>query len=268
LNRGAYHRPPADYARSRAFPPQAEDQIRQSLKPLLPPGARVVDIGAGTGRLTHLLLREGYAVLALDLSTSMLRYLLENRPCDPARLRLTVCDASDLPVQSSCFDAAFSVHVLHLLANWHAALEEAFRILAPGGVFLLGLTEHDPDDPSEQLAAKWRKLLRTYDPLAPRAPSYREGIGRWMESRGVTSRQVVAAKWIRSRAPAEHLERIHDRMFPFFREIPDEAFAQLYAQLLAWARSRFASLDRPYESSVKFVWRVFSLRAAGSPAPC
>jgi SAM-dependent methyltransferase len=268
VNRGAYHRPPADYARTRAFPPQAEAQIARSLRQAVPEGARVVDIGAGTGRLTHLLLGERFSVLALDLSAAMLAYLQENRPHNEAPLRLAVCDVTDLPARSGTFHAAVSVHVLHLVADWRTALSEALRVLVPGGVFLLGLTEHDPTDPAQQVALQWKEILRAHETQAPDSVFSEEEVDRRMDSHGASCRRVVAAEWWRWRSPAEQLQRIGERMYPRFRQIPDEAFAQMYAQLQEWSRLRFHPLEKPSESRVQFVWRVYRTPLSQTPDPC
>ena len=48
------------------------------------------------------------------------------------------CDVSDgLPFLSSCFDYVYSVRVLKYTKDIRAAIAEAYRVLKPGGKFLM-----------------------------------------------------------------------------------------------------------------------------------
>ena len=51
------------------YPPALADLLRGELG--LAPGAEVADVGSGTGKLTELLLREGYRVTAVEPNDEM-----------------------------------------------------------------------------------------------------------------------------------------------------------------------------------------------------
>jgi ubiquinone/menaquinone biosynthesis C-methylase UbiE len=75
----------------------------------LPPGARVLDLPAGTGRITELLRGAGYATIGADISAAMLAR---------GRLRglampLLAADAEQLPFADGSFDAVVSVRLMH-----------------------------------------------------------------------------------------------------------------------------------------------------------
>lgn len=104
------------------------------------PGAKVLEIGAGTGRYSIALAREGYQVEAVELVQHNLDILLHNAGDLPA-LTARQGDALDL----SCFaDNTFDVTLsfgpmyhLYETADVHRALEEAIRVTKPGGVVLV-----------------------------------------------------------------------------------------------------------------------------------
>lgn len=52
----------------------------------LPPGMRVLEIGAGTGQLTHALIEAGAAVTVIDVDADMVRILQSRSELDPARI--------------------------------------------------------------------------------------------------------------------------------------------------------------------------------------
>ncbi|MDZ7698408.1 MAG: class I SAM-dependent methyltransferase [Deltaproteobacteria bacterium] len=98
---------------------------------------KVLDHGAGTGNQTIELLKAGKEVVAIDVNESMLDVLREK--CRPFSQRLTVhtMDAHNLALGDKEFDAVTSMNVIYNLQNPIKAMEEAFRVLKNGGVFLL-----------------------------------------------------------------------------------------------------------------------------------
>ncbi len=92
-------------------------------------GRRVLDIGAGSGTATRLLVASGARVVPLDASREMLRTIAD--PVTPV-----VGDALALPVRSASFDAAVLGFVLNHLHHPDRALREAARVVRPGGWLL------------------------------------------------------------------------------------------------------------------------------------
>ena len=105
----------------------------------LQPGDRVLEIGAGTGRYSIALAREGHPVTAVELVESNLETLRANAG-DLANLEAFQADALDL---SRFRDDSFDVTLLfgpmyHLYdrADQDRALKEAIRVTRPGGTIL------------------------------------------------------------------------------------------------------------------------------------
>jgi len=263
VSAGAFHRSPEEYARSRAFAPEAEAQIRQSLAQLLPAGVRVADLGAGTGRVTHLLLRQGYPVVAYDLSRRMLTYLVERRPPSSAPLTSIEGDLLHLPFARRAFPAAVCVHVLHLLPDWRLGLSEALRVVEPGGILLLGWTDHVASDPRQRISLKWKELLSQRGLPRTNPLSIADEVVPWLQQRGLPCRAVTAARWTRERSPQDHLKQIEERLYPFFLDIPEPAFDEVFAELKSWAERNLAPLDRTAHTQASFVWQVVSVGQGG-----
>ncbi len=100
---------------------------------MLQPGARdVLDLGAGTGRLTDALVERGLAVSAVDPSASMLGVLAARHP--GVRAVSGAAEATGLP------DASFDAIVVAQAWHWvdaDAASAEAARLLRPGGTLAM-----------------------------------------------------------------------------------------------------------------------------------
>ena len=108
---------------------------RQAIRRLLPPrGARLLDIGAGFGRLADLY--AGYdEVVLLDYSQSQLEYA-RGRLGDE-RFLYVAADIYRLPLADAAVDATVMVRVLHHLADVPLALRQIARVTRGGGTFLL-----------------------------------------------------------------------------------------------------------------------------------
>ncbi|NLS94398.1 MAG: class I SAM-dependent methyltransferase [Planctomycetaceae bacterium] len=103
-------------------------------------GARILEIGTGTGHFARAAAKAGYCVTALDVSTAMLQYAEDRAKADGLTgLEFRHAGFLTLSAAPSTFDAAVSVAVLHHLPDlWKAvALANIHRALKPGGRFLL-----------------------------------------------------------------------------------------------------------------------------------
>ena len=89
---------------------------------------RVLELGAGTGKLTEVLVQLGHRVLATDPSAQLLRRLTARVPGTPAM----VAEAEHVPVASRSVDVVVAAQAFHWF-DPERALTEAIRVLTPGG---------------------------------------------------------------------------------------------------------------------------------------
>ena len=121
-------------------------------------GKTVADIGCGEGDLTLLLARFAKRVTAIDLSAQMLRVVQERSAEAGVGSRVTAekGDLEQLPQRTDSTDAVFVSQVLHHAARPGKALQEAARILKPGGqLILLDLARHEQEWVREEWADQW-----------------------------------------------------------------------------------------------------------------
>lgn len=113
------------------------DYVERHFRRLKRPVRSVAELGCGTGSLTRLLARRGYAMTAIDLSPDMLTVAEQKcRGLDVLFLcqdmsRLTLLEPADAVV--SCLD---SVNYVTRPAALRQTFRRVYRALAPGGLFL------------------------------------------------------------------------------------------------------------------------------------
>lgn len=108
---------------------------RLAMARLLPPGGtRLIEIGAGFGRLAKLY-RWYDRVVLLDYARSMLQEARERLRGDP-RFVFAAADLYNLPIADSAFDCAVTVRVLHHVADLPRAFAETARIIRPRGNYV------------------------------------------------------------------------------------------------------------------------------------
>jgi SAM-dependent methyltransferase len=121
----------ADYERSRpTYPADAVACIVGRAR--LGPGARVVDLAAGTGKLTRLLVPSGAEVLAVEPVDAMRDQLVAAVP----GVEAVPGTAEAIPVEDGWADAVTVAQAFHWFEP-DVALAEMRRVLKPGGCLVL-----------------------------------------------------------------------------------------------------------------------------------
>lgn len=96
------------------------------------PGERIMDLGCGTGYLTHLISQSGAEVSGIDNSAEMIIKAKNKYPGLPFR----VISAADFSFDNP-FDAIFSNAALHWVLEKEKAIDCMYRNLRPGGRLVL-----------------------------------------------------------------------------------------------------------------------------------
>jgi SAM-dependent methyltransferase len=112
-------------------PNYARTAVRWALGPA--PGLRVLDLGAGTGKLTATLIALGAEVIAVEPDLAMLTELRRSLP----DVRALSGSAEAIPLPDASVDAVLAGNAMHWF-DMAVAGPEIARVLAPGGI-LAGL---------------------------------------------------------------------------------------------------------------------------------
>lgn len=145
--------------------------VRELLEALrLGPGDTVLDVGAGTGKLTGLLVDSGAAVVACEPNAEMLRRGAARLSQEAAWVRAV---GESLPIRTASvalvsFGSSFNV------VPARAALDECARVLRPDGHWLALWNHRDLDDPLQSEVERIiRRRVPDYDYSRRRAdPSH------------------------------------------------------------------------------------------------
>jgi SAM-dependent methyltransferase len=147
------------------YPPEAVAQLTHELE--LRPGRVVLDLAAGTGKLTALLVGTGAEVVAVEPVAEM-RAAIERALPGVAAYPGT---AEEIPLETNSVDAVTAAQAFHWFRG-DAALAEIHRVLRPGGG--LGLV-WNVRDPSVSWVAGLSEII---EPHGGDAPSFRTGVWR------------------------------------------------------------------------------------------
>lgn len=119
------------------------------IEELLPPSGRVLDLGAGTGRLSRRLSERAYDVVALDTSAEMLKVTRA------AAIPVIQADGFRLPFRSGAFDAVVALRVAFHYADLSSLLRGARAVLKPGGRLVFDTYRWTPRALFALDAARW-----------------------------------------------------------------------------------------------------------------
>jgi ubiquinone/menaquinone biosynthesis C-methylase UbiE len=116
------------------FAPEASARIVEAFVRLtgLELGARVADLGCGSGAFTALLARAGYACVGLDISPQLVAVGRRKHP----EIAFVEGDIERLPFPDAGFDGVLLSGVVHHFPDPSRCAAEVFRVLRPHGRFL------------------------------------------------------------------------------------------------------------------------------------
>ena len=105
----------------------------QFLAQVVPPNAKILDVGCGTGKGQESFGKLG-TVFGVDFSQDALMFCHER-----GLQRIARANAEALPIQSEVFDTVVTLDTIEHIPDDHKAISEIARILKPGGVLLLNV---------------------------------------------------------------------------------------------------------------------------------
>lgn len=97
-----------------------------SIQRWLTPGARILELGGGSGYQANLMAARGFDVVSIDL---------QDRPkSQEAFFPVQDYDGRHIPFENASFDIVFSSNVLEHVRELPELLAETRRVLKPGGI--------------------------------------------------------------------------------------------------------------------------------------
>ncbi|MFE2876264.1 class I SAM-dependent methyltransferase [Streptomyces roseus] len=145
------------YADHRPSYPDGLFEVLEEVSGVALAGARVADVGAGTGIATRLLYDRGAAVVGVEPGAAMADEFRRRHPQVP----LVRGDGDRLPFASGSLD------LLTYAQSWHwtdpaRSGPEALRVLRPGGA--LAVWSNDPDTGVEWIAGQQARIEEEFGP--------------------------------------------------------------------------------------------------------
>jgi ArsR family transcriptional regulator len=140
-----------DYVPGRSWKSMAEALLR-----LMPPMV-IADLGAGEGAFALLLAQRATKVIAVDSSAKMIEVSREQALRHGVKnVEYRLGDMEELPIEDAAVDLVFFSQSLHHALHPERAIQEAWRILVPGGrIVVLDLLKHRFEEAREIYADEW-----------------------------------------------------------------------------------------------------------------
>lgn len=242
------------YDETRRLPPGAADMLTGLLAAELAGHEPALEIGVGTGRIALPLHAHRVQLIGLDLSERMLARLVANaggrRP-----FALLRADATRLPIADQRVGAVLASHLLHLVADWPAAVAEACRVVDPSGPVLIDLGGGDPDDAGRN---DWAELVGRVarqvglDRSRPvRAPG---ALDRELARHGRAPRRLPLVPVHQVRRMADVLDEMEHQVHSWTWKASPADMRAAVSHAREWATARFGDLEapRPFDSTLQW----------------
>jgi SAM-dependent methyltransferase len=249
----------AGYDRSR--PSLVSDSTRDAIVrgARVPPRGRILDVGAGTGRVAIPLAVAGYRIVAADRSKEMLDVL--RGKVATVGVDAVVASAASLPFGDRTFDAVVIARLLYLTPDWQEILVEARRVLADGGRLLHEWANGTPAEPAFLIKERLRALLEEAGVAEPFHPGVRHEstVDAFLSGRGCGLVDAVEVALEGGMPVGDFLDRIEAGEFSYTWSAPAAVKDRCVTALRSWALQRF-DLDAPALGTTTS-WKVFAANA-------
>jgi len=205
----------------------------------VPRYARVLDVGAGTGRVAIAFAAIGYKTVALDPALPMLNEL--GRKAPEREIQPVVGEGARLPFTAGHFDAVILARVLYLMADWQKVLQQAYDVLKPGGCLFHEWGNGEADEAWVQIREKARTLFEdagVSNPFHPGARSEAE-IDNFLARLGLDLRNELRIGPGPRMTLLDFVEKIVSGEFSYIWNVPKHVRESCLPKLKKWSESTF-----------------------------
>ena len=249
------------YDTTRAIPDEAVERIADRVIAATDatPETRFLELGIGTGRSALPFIRRGYRYTGIDISEAMTARLLEKVSAAGKTVELVHGDISALPFPDDSFDVVLAVHVLHLVPDWRAVLDEVRRVLSPVGQFVLGSEKgHQGDLPSAASGIRrhWQELVTEMGATLRPAYGSWDNVERALVEMDARLAVYRAAHWDEELIPNDLLEEQRRRTFSMSWTVPDEILEAVHPRMVQWVTETYGDPAVPLTVAEDFMLLV------------
>lgn len=242
------------YDATRGFPLEQETPIAQFIAAvgMLTPTSEVLEIGIGTGRIALPLARLVERYYGVDLSTEMMARLRQKQTNQS--IWLAEADASRLPFPNACVDAAVVVHVLHLVSDRTAVLNELRRVLRPGGR-LIHCWNRGEDGALVTVREAWRTVVESN----PRGRMESNNFDTTIQEAGWRADgDIYEHPYTITAIPENTVTGFANRIWSATWELSDEDHARGLAAMQAALAEHFPNPAAPVQINTAFQLRLYA----------
>jgi SAM-dependent methyltransferase len=223
---------------------------------VLPPAARVLDAGAGTGRIAIAFAGVGHEVTALDPALSMLNQLRVKAGELP--VHLVAGEGAQLPFARRNFDAVILARILYLIPDWKAVLQQAHDVLKPGGCLFHEWGNGQAGEAWVQIREKLRALFQDAGVETPFHPGAR--------SEAEVEEALTGLGFVRSKklpigpGPSltlrDFVARVATGEFSYLWNIPAHIQESCLPRWSEWCQDTF-DLERSFPMPRELEWTIY-----------
>lgn len=245
----------ATFDRYRSLPKSALLEIRKALWDSIgkQDSTRVLELGAGTGRIGNAFVGDGGSYIGVDISLPMLLEFSGRN----ANACLVQADGGRLPFRDASFRLVLLMHVLSGVDNWRNLLCEAVRVIVPGGYVVVGHTVGSMAGVDARMKRQMNRILGRLGASWADGKKSREAPLEWLHIGASRRMQVTAASWTAQRTPREFLDR--HRHGARFSALPPDVREDALDDLSRWAQKNFGSIDKVFSDDFSFVLHIFKI---------
>lgn len=245
----------SSFERFRALPDDVPEAIRSAIYSAvhIPSPARVLDLGAGTGRIGRVFAQAGDLYFGLDASLGMLQEFRRNTKNG----FLVQANGEHLPFRDHAFDIVLLMHVLSGTGNFQTLINEARRVCHSNGAIVVGRTASPESGIDAQLKQQLKLILGQMGVAWHRPQeSYRKSL---VSLEAISKRHIhrTAASWNVAATPRDFLLR--HQTGARFATLPPATQEHALERLTAYAEKTFGALDRSFEEHRSFELDIFEI---------
>ncbi len=136
------------YYAQQSLSPKALERFRATADMLLrmaPGGSKagpldVLDVGCGAGAQAQIWLERGHRYRGLDINRPLVELAEQRARQQNLQADFEVGSATELPYADACVDICMLPFLLEHVAAWQTSVDEALRVLRPGGLIFISTT--------------------------------------------------------------------------------------------------------------------------------